>query len=234
MPWLLSDHWGSGASVTFKNPTAEPEIVRPADVSLVSGSFDVLCRVCDLNSYELEDLDIREGHLRVVVEFGPNIVDGHLDLGESAIQSYGIFAVEGGIPSETGTLPRLLLADALAVVNKSSASSDGESNDCGCNPTQYSAEVSTVFPANVSELRIMVVPIIDNGEVLPIGVATDPIMDTIATTTATSTSTKSTMTGTATSMPTGPKVCPKYMRPKTIQTGCIFISWSLWTSLTST
>jgi hypothetical protein len=178
----LSDHWGSSAAVTFK--PSLPASTRQADLSLVSGSFNVHCRVCDLNSFELEDMDGRAGHARVVVEFGQLIVHKS-DLGESVIDGYAVFGIQGNV-SEVGELPRLFLEDALAVVNKSGSNrrlTAEVSSDCGCDPTEYSVEVEAALPSTGPGLRLMVAPILPGGEVLPVGVATDPIMDYIVTTT---------------------------------------------------
>lgn len=113
----------------------------------------------------LVDTDAREGHFRVIVRFGPNMLDGSVT--EANLTGYSVFGYQTG----AGRLP----GGALATVPVSSASASRPAS-C-CQDDAYSAEILGQFPANSSRLRLEIVPITVSGGALYAGLLTDVVAD---------------------------------------------------------
>jgi hypothetical protein len=174
----LPPFWGNGAEVKFAGEGVGVGDAKMADVSVVSGDFDVKCRVCGLSEYNLKDMDKTEGVAHVVLEFGPNLIqESTHELDEGVIEGYAVFELLDEA-SEFGSLHKLVLEDAVKVVAKSTTWSPNPGLLCECNATQYKVELENLtLPTSGGGLKLMVVPYLLGGEVLPIGVTTEPIED---------------------------------------------------------
>jgi len=188
----IGSHWGAGSSFRVFNGSlgydADGRPKRNAHLQSVVGGFDVKCKVCGLDNLNPVDTDGRVGHLRLTVQFGPNILNGVVD--ETGVLGYRIYLVSGCSAKVGGP------GSELAYVAKSNHNFGGTSVDgyCGCPTTVYQAQVEFQLPANLTDGRLMIVPLLRGGIELPMGTISENVQDytdpTITTTTITTTTTR--------------------------------------------
>lgn len=210
----IGNHWGSSAFFSVSSGDLgidhNNNTKRNVHLQSVQGSFDVHCKVCGLTSPFLVDTDIREGHVEVSFEFGPNTHNGVID--ESDIEGYSIFLVSACHEKLSGE---------LQFVNKTESPmnhlQDTMGEICLCPTWVYQTTVTAQLPSshlidglpNGADVRIMIAPKLQGGYVLPFGVTTSVLEDyytttttttsTVSSTTTSSTSTSATTTTTTTS-----------------------------------
>lgn len=166
----LGDIWGS-AHLTTRSAQHTEKQLRPAQVRTLSGSFGIKCRVCGLAKQVLEDRDVRAGRLDVLVEFGPNVLGGVI--AEQKIAGYGIYFVDGCNRRNSSMLAFVPKAEVAPWPQ----GMEGFRVDaaCNCPRTSYSVRVTGQFPPNPA--RIMVVPVTREGYALPVGMASEILID---------------------------------------------------------
>lgn len=138
---------------------------------ILSGSFGIKCRVCGLAAQVLEDRDVRAGRLDVHVEFGPNVLGGVI--AEGKIAGYGIYLVDDCNRRNSSMLAFVPKAEVAPWPQ----GMEGLRVDaaCDCPRASYSIRVTGYFPP--SPVRIMIVPVTDEGYALPVGVTSEILTD---------------------------------------------------------
>lgn len=198
--FVLGEHWGAEGQPmaqlrTWAGPTSRQR--RNADLVNMSGGFEIHCRVCGLDRVT-EDTDIREGHVEMDLVWGPNMFNSTVR--EATIAGYSVFLVSG--------CNRVLgrsLAFVRKIIDSGYEGQDVLTNPCDCPAAMYKAHITTALPPGHEEYKLMVVPVIEVGKPLHIGLTTDPLHDywtTTTTTSNTSTTTTSSTTNSSTTLST--------------------------------
>lgn len=181
----IETRWGLNGS--FSLWSSSPSGRMPNLVN-TSGSFGVKCKVCGLAVSAPQDEDTREGFLRTVIEFGPNILNGLVD--ETGISGYSIYMVNNCHEK---------LSSRLAHVNITNHTYTGRAvrDPCSCPSSTYRVEVATQLPSGQSQraqVRLMVVPMTLRGTDLPMGVSTGALQDSFTSSASTVIRTKAAVT----------------------------------------
>jgi len=159
--------------------------MRGAHLISATGSFNVHCQVCGLK-YDVVDSDGRSGYAKVDLTWGPNTYQGKFN--EAIIRGYAIFQVDAdrgqscspGSDQHSDDLKHVDLNNSLVEIPKRSNQSqaaDGSEKGCGACPNVYSTTVNWQMPSGVTAVRLMVSPVTDAGEVLPLGLTTGIVTD---------------------------------------------------------
>lgn len=164
-----------------------------------SGAFGVQCRSCGFGTPTPVDLDGREGHIKVELEFGPNVFNNSVK--EALVQGYRIYAVDSCQKKY-----RLKDNSALDYIEASQTMENRIAGTlCECPTHLYRSTIEldlTRRQAVLQDLVFMIAVVLDTGYELPVGIVTAPVADAFTTTgTTTSVTTTSrtdtTITGTS-------------------------------------
>lgn len=193
LTWALGPQWGEGSWLTAWQQSGDSDLDgrRAVQLGRVDGRFDVRCRVCGLGGPAPLDQDCREGFVDTYLSFGPNSVDGLVD--ETLVTGYAVVVVDG----DCGTTVRgqTKLSAPVAVLAKSVWGRRSSVDLCGCVPDAYRVRVSVALPEGSEAVKFMILPNTSVG-LMPVGVTTPLVLDSVCTTTSTLTTTTATATTT--------------------------------------
>jgi len=156
----IDTHCVSQESLLFLCPVWNVDPERAPDVL---GGYRLLCQVCGLAAWPLEDLDLRLGWLQLDIQFGPNTYLGQVL--EDGISGYAVFMTDPD--------GQRLSDEPVATVDRKEG--PHASSYC-CTETAYTARVAVRFPENVNRVLFEIVPITRAGP-LPSGRLTAAVYD---------------------------------------------------------
>jgi len=139
---------------------------RRTGPTLENGTYALRCRVCGMRETTVVDEDVREGHIKATLFWGPNALEGVVD--ESVVTGYFVYFADSCSRK---------LGESVAYVPK--LGTDQSSSSSCCQHDLYSATIVGEWPPGLEgNITLMVVPETDMGE-LSVGLSTEPLEDLV-------------------------------------------------------
>jgi hypothetical protein len=183
---------GTSVDQNLFSDTSIGNLVRGAKLTNVQwpfGNLEIGCKSCGIADFQVTGNSLCT-ELDVSFKFGPNMVVSSSQVDESLVSKYAVFLVK---ECDTTLLTGTTLSDAVAVIEKTSATigvvPGQDPATCACEGAQTYAFSETITLPHDTNYRLMIVPVLTGGIVVPLGITTDNLHDFCDTTTMTSTAT---------------------------------------------